>query len=59
MTIHKSQDMILDKAIIDPGLRDIYPGILFVILSRVRGIYDLILSGMIGIDRLKRGRDGI
>jgi len=59
VTIHKSQGMTLDKAVIDPGLRDICPGMLFVALSRVRGIRGLVLSGMIGIDRLKRGGDGI
>jgi ATP-dependent DNA helicase PIF1 len=59
VTIHKSQGMTLDKAVIDPGLRDICPGMLFVALSQVRGICDLVLSGMIGIDRLKRGGDGI
>jgi hypothetical protein len=57
--IHKSQGMILDKAVIDPGLWDIYPGMLFVTLSRVSRICDLMLSGMIGIDWLKRGQDGI
>jgi len=59
VTIHKSQGMTLDKAVIDPGIRDICPGMLFVALSRVRGIRDLVLSGMLGIDQLKRGGDGI
>jgi ATP-dependent DNA helicase PIF1 len=59
MTIHKSQGMTLDKAVVDPGLQDICPGMLFVALSRVRQIGDLALSGMIGIDQLKRGGDGM
>jgi ATP-dependent DNA helicase PIF1 len=59
VTIHKSQGMTLDKAVVDPGLRDICPGMLFVALSRVRRIGDLVLSGMIGIDWLKRGGDGM
>jgi hypothetical protein len=57
--IHEFQGMTSDKAVVDPGVWDICLAILFAASLMSEGIGDLVLSGMIGIDQLKRGGDGM
>ena len=54
-TIHKSQGMTLNKAIVEPGDRDDSRGQLFVGLSRVRRIEDLALRSLIDVERVNKG----
>ena len=41
-TIHKSQGMTLDTAVIDVGRKNFFSGLMFVACSRVRHMYDLL-----------------
>ena len=44
VTIHKSQGLTLDKAVVDIGTREFAPGLTFVACSRVRQLEDLLFS---------------
>ena len=44
ITVHKSQGLTLDKAVIDIGQRDFAPGITYVALSRVRNLDDCLIQ---------------
>jgi len=55
VTIHKSQGMTLNKAIVEPGDRDDSRGQLFVALSRVRRVEDLALRSLIDVERVNKG----
>ena len=52
MTIHKSQGLTLDKAVIDLGSKEIAMGLSYVALSRVRSLDDLCLYP-VNLDRLQ------
>ena len=52
VTIHKSQGLTLDKAVIDVGKRDFSPGLTFVACSRVRQLEDLLFSPPFHYQRL-------
>ena len=52
VTIHKSQGLTLDKAVIDVGKREFSPGLTFVACSRVRQLEDLLFSPPFHYQRL-------
>ena len=52
VTIHKSQGLTFDKAIVDAG-RSFAPGQVYVALSRLRSLEGLILRSRIGYDAIK------
>ena len=53
MTIHKSQEQTLTKAVVDLGKGEIVAGCIFVATSRVRSIHDNIVFEPMTFDRLK------
>lgn len=54
ITIHKSQGLTLDKAIVDIGPRETTPGLSYVALSRVRKFTDLIILNTFDYQRLSK-----
>ena len=52
ITIHKSQGLTLDKAWIDLGLTEKVIGLVYVAISRVRKLTDLIIEPMT-LERLR------
>ncbi len=44
VTIHKSQGLTLDKAVVDFGKKEFCAGLTFVVISRVRCLTDLLFS---------------
>ena len=52
VTIHKSQGLTLDKAVIDVGKRDFSTGLIFVACSRVRQLQDLLFTPPFTFQRL-------
>ena len=46
MTIHKSQGLTLDKAVVHLAKKDFCPGLTYVALTRVRHLHDLLLSNL-------------
>jgi ATP-dependent DNA helicase PIF1 len=44
VTIHKSQGLTLDKAIVDLGLKEFSAGLTYVGLSRTRSLQDLLIT---------------
>ena len=52
VSIHKSQGMTLNKAVIELGEKDFVRGLSFVAISRVRAITDLAFLSRIGPHRL-------
>jgi hypothetical protein len=53
ISIHKSQGMTLNKAVLELGERDFCRGLSFVAISRVRTLVDLAFVRKIGKERLK------
>ena len=58
ISIHKSQGMTLDKAVIEFGPKDFCRGLSFVALSRVRRLSDFACRSRIGRDRFKKPEGG-
>ena len=56
MTIHKSQGLTLDKAVIDLGEVDFTPGLSFVAISRVKKVSGLLFKTPFPINCLQRPR---
>ena len=54
ITIHKSQGMTLDRAVIDVGVKEFSPGLSFVAISRVRSLQGLAFRQWFPIERLAR-----
>ena len=54
VTIHKSQGMTLNKAVVELGDYDFTWGLTFVAISRVRGIGDIVFQSEIGSERLQK-----
>ena len=54
ISIHKSQGMTLNKAVIEFGQSDFCRGLSFVALSRVRGLFDVACCTRIGEGRFKK-----
>ena len=54
VTIHKSQGMTLDKAVLNLTDKDHTPGLTYVAISRVRRINDLAFEGALHYDRFPR-----
>ena len=54
VTIHKSQGMTLNKAVVELGDYDFTRGLTFVAISRVRGIRDIVFRSEIGSERLQK-----
>ena len=52
VTIHKSQGLTLDKAVIDVGKREFSTGLTFVACSRVRQLQDLLFTPPFTFQRL-------
>ena len=52
VTIHKSQGLTLDKAVIDVGKKEFCAGLTFVAISRVRCLTDLLFSPPFSYQRL-------
>ena len=52
VTIHKSQGLTLDKAVIDAGKKEFCAGLTFVAISRVRCLTDLLFSPPFSYQRL-------
>ena len=52
VTIHKSQGLTLDKAVIDVGKKEFSPGLTFVACSRVRQLENLLFSPPFHYQRL-------
>ena len=52
VTIHKSQGLTLDKAVIDVGKKEFSSGLTFVACSRVRHLEDLLFSPPFNFQRL-------
>lgn len=52
LTIHKSQGMTLDKAIIDLGIKEYQSGLTFVAISRVKALKDLAFLNRFSLNRL-------
>lgn len=57
LTIHKSQGLTLNKAVIDLGSGELFAGMTYVALSRVRSLNDLIIEKGFGESRLKNLED--
>ena len=58
ISIHKSQGMTLNKAVIEFGANDFVRGLSFVALSRVRRLCDFACRTRIGVGRFKK-REGL
>ena len=56
ITVHKSQGLTLDKAVIDLGEVDFTPGLSFVAMSRVKKISGLSFKTPFPISRLQKPR---
>jgi ATP-dependent DNA helicase PIF1 len=56
ITVHKSQGLTLDKAVIDLGDVDFSPGISFVAMSRVKKLSGLLFKTPFQINRLQKPR---
>ena len=56
MTVHKSQGLTLDKAVIDLGEKDFTPGLSFVALSRVKTVSGISFKNPFPIGRLQKPR---
>ena len=54
VTIHKSQGMTLNKAVVELGEHDFTRGLTFVAISRVRAIGDIMFRSEIGPGRLQK-----
>jgi hypothetical protein len=54
VTIHKSQGMIVDKAVVELGNHDFTRGVTFVAILRVRAIDDIVFRSEIRLDRLQK-----
>ena len=54
VTIHKSQGMTLNKAVVELGNYDFTRGLTFVAISRVRVIGDIVFGSEIGSERLQK-----
>ncbi|CAB4431125.1 unnamed protein product [Rhizophagus irregularis] len=57
ITVHKSQGLTLNKAIIDLGDKEFTAGLSFVAVSRVRALEDLLFKPF-SFERLQRIKDG-
>lgn len=53
VTIHKSQGLTLDKAVVDIGKKEFCAGLTFVAISRVRCLTDLLFSPPFTLQRLE------
>ena len=58
ITIHKSQGMTLDKAVVDIGRKEMSNGITFVAVSRVRRMEDIAFSATYTMQRLSTIKNG-
>ena len=58
ITIHKSQGMTLDKAVVDIGRKEMSNGITFVAVSRVRRMADIAFSATYTLQRLSTIKNG-
>jgi ATP-dependent DNA helicase PIF1 len=56
ITVHKSQGLTLDKAVIELGDTDFTPGLSFVAMSRVKKISGLLFKTEFQINRLQKLR---
>ena len=56
ITVHKSQGLTLDKAVIDLGDGDFTPGLSFVAMSRVKKISGLMFKTSFPISHLQKPR---
>ena len=56
MTIHKSQGLTLDRAVIDLGEKDFTPGLSFVAMSQVKKISGLLFKRSFPINRLQKSQ---
>jgi ATP-dependent DNA helicase PIF1 len=56
ITVHKSQGLTLDKAVIDLGEVDFTPGLSFVAMSRVKRLSGLLFKSPFPISRLQKPR---
>lgn len=56
ITVHKSQGLTLDKAVIDLGDTDFTPGLSFVAMSRVKKLSGLMFKSPFPIGRLQKPR---
>jgi ATP-dependent exoDNAse (exonuclease V) alpha subunit len=54
MTIHKSQGLTLDNAVIDLGEKDFTPGLSFVAMSRVKKISGILFKSPFPLNRLQK-----
>jgi ATP-dependent DNA helicase PIF1 len=54
VTIHKSQGMTLNKAVVELGDYDFTRGLTFVAISRVRRIRDIVFRSEIETERLQK-----
>lgn len=54
ITIHKSQGMTLERAVLELGPKDFAPGLAFVGMSRVRSLRGLAFASPFGRSRLQR-----
>ena len=54
VTIHKSQGMTLNKAVVELGDYDFTRGLTFVAISRVRAIGDIVFQSEIRSERLQK-----
>ena len=54
MTVHKSQGLTLDKAVIDLGEKDFTPGLSFVALSQVKTLSGLLFKNSFLIGHLQK-----
>src|SRR5579859_4093943 len=54
VTIHKSQGMTVNKAVVELGDHDFTRGLTFVAISRVRAIGDIVCSSEIRLGRLEK-----
>jgi hypothetical protein len=57
ITIHKSQGLTLERAVIDLGTKDFSSGLSFVAISRVKKLKGLAFRVPFGIQRLQRGEE--
>ena len=56
ITVHKSQGLTLDKAVIELGEVDFTPGLSFVAMSRVKKLSGLLFKTSFPIHRLQKPR---
>ena len=53
ITIHKSQGLSLDRAVLDLSEKDFTPGLTYVAISRVRSLEGILFEGSIDYQRLR------